>query len=109
MMTGTAESQAQSGHDVLQFLAWYPLSLAKSLEPLDDVMGGLLKQNGKVSPAIEYLGRSESHWLGVPAVTGTQVKPPCARIDLLKSQCGIDRSEERRVGKEGRERWAAWA
>src|SRR5439155_1348306 len=36
------------------------------------------------------LGRSEGHWLGVPAVTGTQVKPPCARIDLLKSQCGID-------------------
>src|SRR6266851_4845182 len=90
MMTATAESQAQSGHDILQFLAWYPLSLAKSLEPVDDVMGGLLKQNGKVSPAIEYLGRSEGHWLGVPAVTGTQVKPPCARIDLLKSHCGID-------------------
>ena len=90
MMTATAESQAQSGHDILQFIAWYPLSLAKSLEPVDDVMGGLLKQNGKVSPAIEYLGRSEGHWLGVPAVTGTQVKPPCARIDLLKSHCGID-------------------
>src|SRR6267143_1961412 len=90
MMTATAESQAQSGHDILQFLAWYPLSLAKSLEPVDDVMGGLLAHNGKVSPAIEYLGRSQGHWLGVPAVTGTQVKPPCARIDLLKSQCGID-------------------
>src|SRR6267142_2079606 len=90
MMTATAESQAQSGHDILQFVAWYPLSLAKSLEPVDDVMGGLLKQNGKVSPVIEYLGKSQGHWLGVPAVTGTQVKPPCARIDLLKSQCGID-------------------
>src|SRR5216117_2351259 len=63
MMTATAESQAQAGHDILQFLAWYPLSLAKSLEPVDDVMGGLLKQNGKVSPAIEYLVRSEGHWL----------------------------------------------
>ena len=90
MMTATAESQAQSGHDVLQMLAWYPQSLAKSLEPVDDVMGGLIKQNGKTAPAVEYLGKAGGHWLGVPAVTGTQVKPPCARIDLLKQHCGID-------------------
>src|SRR2546427_13111209 len=53
-------------------------------------MCGLLTHTGKVSTAIECLGSSECHWLGVPAVTGTQGKPPCARIDLLKSQCGID-------------------
>src|SRR5256885_10441982 len=79
MMTATAESQAQSGHDILQFVAWYPLSLAKSLEPVDDVMGGLLKQNGKVSPAIEYLGRSEGHWLGVPAGGRPPGEPPRPR------------------------------
>src|SRR3989442_12373893 len=90
MMTATAESQAQSGHDVLQFLAWYPLSLAKSLEPLDDVMGGLLKQNGKVSPAIEYLVRSEGHWLGGPGATRTQNKPPPPRPHLLQSHPGLD-------------------
>src|SRR2546425_10773535 len=88
MMTATAESQAQSGHDVLQFLAWYPLSLAKSLEPLDDVMGGLLKQNGKVSPAIEYLGRSEGHWLGVPGGDRAQGEPPRARTRLRNGQYG---------------------
>src|SRR3974390_552292 len=43
MLSATAESQAQAGHDILQFLAWYPQSLAKSLEPMDDVMGGLIK------------------------------------------------------------------
>src|SRR2546425_10998339 len=90
MMTATAESQAQSGHDVLQFLAWYPLSLAKSLEPLDDVMGGLLKQNGKVSPAIEYLGRSEGHWLGGPAGARTAGKPPRPPLALPKSPSGDD-------------------
>src|SRR5438445_7203415 len=83
MMTATAESQAQAGHDVLQMLAWYPLSLAKSLEPVDDVMNGLIKANGKVEPAIEYLGKSVGHWVAAPAITRTQVKPPCARIDLL--------------------------
>ena len=71
MMTATAESQAQAGHDVLQMLAWYPLSLAKSLEPVDDVMNGLIKANGKAAPAVEYLGKSQGHWIGVPAVTGT--------------------------------------
>src|SRR5439155_25859047 len=81
MMTATAESQAQSGHDVLQMLAWYPQSLAKSLEPVDDVMSGLIKQNGKTAPAVEYLGKAGGHWLGVPAVTGTRVNPRCARID----------------------------
>src|SRR5579871_1479918 len=90
MLSATAESQAQAGHDILQFLAWYPQSLAKSLEPMDDVMGTLIKQNGKVSQAMEYLGKAQGHWIAVPAVTGTQVKTPCARIDLLKSQCGID-------------------
>src|SRR5438093_13302982 len=49
MMTATAESQAQSGHDVLQMLAWYPLSLAKSSEPPADVGGSLLTQSGKGS------------------------------------------------------------
>ena len=90
MLTATAESQARSGHDILQFLAWYPLSLANSLEPVDDVMGALIKANGKVDPAMEYLARSKGHWLGVPAVTGTQVKPPCARLDLFKQHAGID-------------------
>src|SRR2546426_5128541 len=88
MMTATAESQAQSGHDILQFLAWYPLSLAKSLEPLDDVMGGLLKQNGKVSSAIEYLGRSEGHWLGGPAGGGAHGEEAPARIRLAQSPRG---------------------
>src|SRR2546426_10036866 len=94
MMTATAESQAQAGHDILQFLAWYPLSLAKSLEPVDDVMGGLLKQNGKVSPAIEYLVRSEGHWLRAAAGTRPPSKTPPPRPAL--------RTGERGGGGEGR-------
>src|SRR5256885_9690700 len=62
MMTATAESQARSGHDVLQMLAWYPQSLAKSLEPVDDVMSGLIKQNGKTAPAGEDLGETGGPW-----------------------------------------------
>src|SRR2546421_8281727 len=72
MMTATAESQAQSGHDVLQMLAWYPQSLAKSLEPVDDVMSGLIKQNGKTAPAVEHLGKARGHLLfGAVAYSAT--------------------------------------
>jgi len=99
MMTATAEAQAQAGHDMLQMIAWYPQSLAKQLEPVDDVMNGLVKANGKVEPAIEYLGKSGGHWIAVPAITGTQVKPPCARLDLLKQHCGIDLLSMYPVGK----------
>jgi ABC-type glycerol-3-phosphate transport system substrate-binding protein len=89
-LTANAEAQAQSGHDVLAMLCWYPLSLSKHLEPVDDVMGGLIKKYGNVSAAAEYVCRDKGHWIGVPAVTGTQVKPPCARLDLFKQHAGID-------------------
>jgi ABC-type glycerol-3-phosphate transport system substrate-binding protein len=90
MLSITAEGQARSGHDILQHPAWFPLDQAKNLEPVDDVMNGLIKQNGKTLPAVEYLAKHEGHWVAVPATTGTQVKPPCARIDLLKQHAGID-------------------
>ena len=90
MLTITAESQARSGHDILAHPAWYALTYAKQLEPLDDVMHPLIKKYGKVSPAAEFLCKSGGKWIAVPAVTGTQVKPPCARLDLFKQHAGID-------------------
>ena len=49
MLTITAESQARSGHDILAHPAWYALTYARQLEPLDDVMNPLIKQHGKVA------------------------------------------------------------
>ena len=90
MLTITAEAQARSGHDILAHPAWYALTYAKQLEPLDDVMNPLMKKYGKVAPAAEFLCKSKGHWIAVPAVTGTQVKPPCVRLDLFKQHAGID-------------------
>ena len=90
MLTITAESQARSGHDILAHPAWYALTYARQLEPLDDVMNPLIKQYGKVASAAEFLCKSGGKWIAVPAVTGTQVKPPCARLDLFKQHAGID-------------------
>ena len=90
MLTIVAESQAKSGHDILAHPAWYGLTYAKQLEPLDDVMGPLIKKYGRVAPAAEFLSKKDGHWIAVPAVTGTQVKPPCVRLDLFKQHAGID-------------------
>src|SRR6478752_5862058 len=61
-LAGTSEAQAKAGHDVLAFLAWDPLEKAKDLEPMDDVIGALEKQYGKIVPAMEYLGKKDGHW-----------------------------------------------
>src|SRR5438034_10075331 len=83
LLTIAAESQAKSGHDIVAMPTWWPQDQAKNLEPLDDIMEQLVKQNGAVNGTVEYLGRSEGHWLAVPATIGSQIKVPCARSDLL--------------------------
>jgi ABC-type glycerol-3-phosphate transport system substrate-binding protein len=90
VLTATAEAQAKSGHDILTFQAWDPLDKVGLLEPMDDVIGKLTKENGALDAAAQYLIKSKDHYVGIPAVTGTQVKPPCARLDLFKTVAGLD-------------------
>jgi ABC-type glycerol-3-phosphate transport system substrate-binding protein len=89
-LTIAAEAQARSGHDIMAFPSWEPSDKAKLLEPVDDLMGPLIQANGAVNPTVEYLGKSEGHWVVVPATVGSQIKGPCSRIDLLKQHAGID-------------------
>jgi Bacterial extracellular solute-binding protein len=90
LLTIAAEQQAKSGHDILQMRAWQALDKVEDLEPVDDIMTKLIADNGKVSNAVEYLGKINGHWAAVPAITGSQVKPPCARISQMKEFAGID-------------------
>ena len=89
-LTIAAESQARSGHDILTMGSWWPHAYAKSLEPVDDIMAELIKQNGAVDESVTFLGRAENQWVAVPATTGSQIKGPCSRIDLMKQHAGID-------------------
>jgi ABC-type glycerol-3-phosphate transport system substrate-binding protein len=90
LLTIAAESQANSGHDIFQFPTWLPSDHAERLVPVDDVMTELIKVNGNVNPTVEYLAHNSGHWVAVPACVGTQIKGPCARIDLMKSLAHID-------------------
>src|SRR6202165_145778 len=90
LLTQAAEAQAKSGHDILAFSTWRPADFATQLERVDDVMEPLIKQNGAVNATVEYLGKSEAHWIAVPGTIGSQIKGPCSRIDLMKQHAGID-------------------
>jgi len=75
---------------MLSFPTWQPADKAEDLEPVDDVMKTLLAANGAVSPLIEYLSKVGGRWVAVPATPGSQIKGPCARIDLFKQHVGLD-------------------
>ena len=74
----------------LQMASWWPHAYAKSLEPVDDVVSELIKQNGAIDDTVTFLGRADKRWVAVPATTGSQIKGPCSRIDLMKQHAGID-------------------
>src|SRR5437588_7670065 len=90
LLTIAAEAQARSGHDIFAFPSWQPADHANRLEPVDDIMTELIKQNGAVNSTVEYLAKSSGRWVGVPACVGSQIKGPCSRIDLMKQHAGID-------------------
>ncbi len=56
-LTAAAEAQAKSGHDILQMPSWWPHAYSENLEPLNDVMEPLIKQNGEVNGTVKYLGQ----------------------------------------------------
>ena len=90
LLTVSAEAQAKSGHDILVMPTWLPHANAELLEPVNDIMAPIIKQNGAVNDTVKYLGQANGKWLGVPSCVGSQIKGPCSRIDLMKKYANID-------------------
>jgi ABC-type glycerol-3-phosphate transport system substrate-binding protein len=89
LMTGVAEAQAKTGHDVFTFLNWEVFNRCDDLAPVDEVMERLIKSYGEIDPSAVYLARPKGRWNAVPTSSGSQVKPPCARISWMKAH-GFD-------------------
>lgn len=89
-ITMAAEAQAKTGHDVYAFDQWTVQEFSDSLDPVDDIMGRLIGKYGKVSTAVEYLGKVKGKWMAVPVGWGSAPLPPLGRISLLKQHAGID-------------------
>jgi ABC-type glycerol-3-phosphate transport system substrate-binding protein len=90
VLTIVAEAQARAGHDLITVPNWNAANQAANLEPVDDVVQGLIASYGAPDGIVEYLGKQGGHWIAVPATSGSQMKVPCGRIDLLKQHAGID-------------------
>lgn len=90
--TGVAESMAKTGHDIFTFFQWDVQNVAPSLLVVDDLTNRLIARNGKTTATAEYLAKVDNQWIAVPTTTGTQTKPPCARISWFKKH-GLDLQE----------------
>jgi ABC-type glycerol-3-phosphate transport system substrate-binding protein len=88
-LTAAAETRAKTGHDIMTFVSWDVQNYADSLAPVDDVMQRLVAANGAASSVVTYLGKFNGNWIAVPSSSGTQTKPPCARISWFKKH-GLD-------------------
>ncbi|MFZ4711995.1 MAG: hypothetical protein ACOYMH_19345, partial [Zwartia sp.] len=69
-LTAVAEAQAKSGHDILQLTSWDAPNQAKNLVPVDDIVNAAMQKNGKATDVVEYLGKVNGSWIGVPATNG---------------------------------------
>ena len=90
LITIAGEREARSGHDILAISNWNVRDKADALEPVDDVVKALVATNGAPPHVAEMLGKEDGHWVAVPTCVGSQSKPPCGRIDLLKQHAGLD-------------------
>src|SRR5690349_11746618 len=88
-LTAAAEAQAGTGHDIMSHRDWNIRIHQNLLEPLDDVVGQLIKELGPISPVAEYLAKIKGTWRGVPTTVRSQVKPCASRLDLYQKHCGI--------------------
>lgn len=89
-LTAAAEAQAGTGHDIMSHRDWNIRIHQDKLEPLDDVVNGLISKYGPISPVAEYLAKIKGSWRGVPTAVGSQVKPCLSRFDLFKEHVGMD-------------------
>src|SRR3954471_13234398 len=76
LLTGAAEAQAKTGHDILAHTSFLPARYAEQLVPVSDLMDELIKTNGKVNGTVEYLGKIGGKWLPLAATGGRPIKGP---------------------------------
>lgn len=84
------EARDRAGHDIVVHPYWQLLLNRRILEPVDDLVAGLVASCGDVGEATEYLGRLDGAWRGVPAIPGNVIKSCCSRLDLYREHCGLD-------------------
>src|SRR5260370_14438020 len=65
-LTIASEGPAKSGHYILAMPTWWPHAQADMLEPMNDIMEPLIKQNAPANGTEQYLCKASLTRLGVP-------------------------------------------
>lgn len=89
-LTAAAEAQAGTGHDMMTFTTWDAHNYSDKLQPVDDVIKALEAKAGPFNQVAQYLAASKGNWSAVPTSYGSQTKPSCARISLMKKYIDVD-------------------
>jgi hypothetical protein len=55
---------------------WWPHANSELLEPVNDIMEPIIKENGEVNGTVKYLGQLDGKWMGVPACIGVRSRDP---------------------------------
>lgn len=92
LLTAAAEAQAGTGHDCIALYMWDVVNHADKLANHDDLLNRLIAKYGPVNETSTYMAKIGGHWRALPTSSGTQTKPPCARISWFK-QKGLDVTE----------------
>ena len=91
VLTAAAEEAGGAGHDFLSYYGnWQTAVHRKRLEPVDDIVTGLIKQYGPLNPMIEYLTKHDGHFMSVPATAMSNLFPAVSRLDLYQQHTGLD-------------------
>src|ERR1700675_733069 len=67
LLTIAAEGQAKSGHDITAMPTWWAHANSEQLEPVNDIMGPIIAENGTVNGTGNYLRQLDGNWLRVLA------------------------------------------
>src|SRR4029077_7551289 len=90
LLTLSAEAQSGSGHDIMEFTNWESAQMNQAIEPVGDFVQNVVAKNGPIDPAVEFIGKYQGHWLGVPMTRGTLLLGCTARFDMMKEYAGVD-------------------
>lgn len=71
---------------------WDVVNHEDALANHDDLLNRLIAKYGPVDETSTYMAKIKGHWRSLPTSSGTQTKPPCARISWFKKQ-GLDVTE----------------
>lgn len=93
MTIAAAEARGGTGHDIILLPTFNGTFYKDKLEPMNDVVEGIIKQYGEIDENARYLSYQDGVWITVPSPVFSHSYPMVSRIDYWKQYADIDVTE----------------